>query len=67
VGRHGAQPTFSRWSSFAAEARHICDRMREYKERGIAWNEMAIIYRLGFMGRSLTPLTCLISKMSFCF
>ncbi|MDB9513871.1 3'-5' exonuclease [Kamptonema animale CS-326] len=53
VGRHGAKPTFSRCSSFAAEVRHICDRIREYRERGIAWNEIAIIYRVGFMGQSL--------------
>ena len=53
VGRHGATPTFSRCSSFAAETRHICDRIREYRERGIAWNDIAIVYRLGFMGQSL--------------
>ncbi len=54
VGRHGAKPTFTRLSSFSAETRHICDRIGEYRDRGIAWNDIAIIYRSDFMGRSLS-------------
>jgi hypothetical protein len=54
VGRHGAKPTFTRLSSFSAETKHICDRIGEYRDRGIAWNDMAIIYRSDFMGRSLS-------------
>ena len=54
VGRHGAKPTFTRLSSFSAEVRHICDRIGAYRDRGIAWNDMAILYRSDFMGRSLS-------------
>ena len=54
VGRHGAKPTFTRLSSFSAETKHICDRIGEYRDRGIAWNNIAIIYRSDFMGRSLS-------------
>jgi len=54
VGRHGAKPTFTRLSSFSAEVRHICDRILEYRDRGIDWNDIAIIYRSDFMGRSLS-------------
>ena len=54
VGRHGAKPTFTRLSSFSAETRHICDRIGEYRDRGIAWNDIGIIYRTDFMGRSLS-------------
>ncbi|WP_434684031.1 3'-5' exonuclease [Pseudanabaena minima] len=54
VGRHGAKPTFTRLSSFSAETKHICDRIGEYRDRGIAWNDIAIIYRSDFMGRSLS-------------
>ncbi|AFY74788.1 nuclease-like protein [Synechococcus sp. PCC 7502] len=54
VGRHGAKPTFTRLSSFSAETRHICDRIKDYRNRGIAWNDIGIIYRTDFMGRSLS-------------
>jgi hypothetical protein len=54
VGRHGAKPTFTRLSSFTAETKHICDRIGEYRDRGIAWNDIAILYRSDFMGRSLS-------------
>ncbi len=54
VGRHGAKPTFTRLSSFSAETKHICDRIGEYRDRGIAWNDIGIIYRSDFMGRSLS-------------
>jgi hypothetical protein len=33
VGRHGAKPTFTLLSSFAAETKHICDRLRENRDR----------------------------------
>jgi superfamily I DNA/RNA helicase len=54
VGRHGAKPTFTRLSSFSAETKHICDRIGEYRDRGLAWNDMAILYRSDFMGQSLS-------------
>ena len=54
VGRHGAKPTFTRLASFSAETKHICDRIGEYRDRGIAWNDIGIIYRTDFMGRSLS-------------
>jgi superfamily I DNA/RNA helicase len=54
VGRHGAKPTFTRLSSFSAETKHICDRIGEYRDRGLAWNDIGIIYRTDFMGRSLS-------------
>lgn len=54
VGRHGAKPTFTRLSSFSAETKHICDRIGAYRDRGIAWNDIGIIYRSDFMGRSLS-------------
>lgn len=54
MGRHGAKPTFTRLSSFSAETKHICDRIGEYRDRGVAWNDIGIIYRTDFMGRSLS-------------
>ena len=54
VGRHGAKPIFTRLSSFSAETKHICDRILAYRDCGIAWNDMAIIYRSDFMGQSLS-------------
>ena len=52
VGRHGAKPKFTRLSSFSADTKHICDRLYEY--RGLAWNDMAILYSSDFMGQSLS-------------
>ncbi|GBO53403.1 DNA helicase II related protein [Pseudanabaena sp. lw0831] len=44
----------TRLSSFTAETKHICDLIGEYRDRGIAWNDIAILYRSDFMGRSLS-------------
>jgi hypothetical protein len=54
VGRHGAKPTFTRLASFSSETKHICDRILEYRDRGIAWNDIGIIYRSDFMGQRLS-------------
>ena len=54
VGRHGTKPTFTRLSSFSAETRYICDCILKYRDHGLAWNDMAILYRSDFMERSLS-------------
>ena len=41
-------------SAYSYTGKGICDRIGEYRDRGIAWNDIAILYRSDFMGRSLS-------------
>jgi hypothetical protein len=53
AGRHGPKPELIRLPSFKQEADYLIERVRQFQERGTAWNEMAIIYRSRFMGEQI--------------
>ena len=44
AGRHGPDPTVVKLPSLADEAKFIAERFREANQRGIAWQDMAIIF-----------------------
>ncbi|MDB9372319.1 DEAD/DEAH box helicase [Nodularia sphaerocarpa] len=50
AGRQGAMPDLIKLPSFQHEVDYLAQRVQQLHERGIAWNEIAIIYRLRFMG-----------------
>ena len=50
AGREGPTPELVKCRSYRAEVDHIIDRAQQLQERGIPWNEMAIIYRAKWMG-----------------
>jgi superfamily I DNA/RNA helicase len=53
AGREGPVPELVKRSSFGHEIVHICDRAQQLQERGIPWNEMAILYRSKWMGERI--------------
>jgi superfamily I DNA/RNA helicase len=53
AGRHGPKPELIRLPSFKQETAYLIERVRQFQERGTAWNEMAIIYRSWFMGEQI--------------
>lgn len=53
AGRRGIKPELVRFANFKEEAKHLVERARKLHERGTAWNEMAILYRLKFMGEEI--------------
>ena len=50
AGRHGPLPELVRLPSLRREAEYVTQRLQRLHERGIPWNEMAIAYRLRFVG-----------------
>ncbi|AFY51324.1 DNA/RNA helicase, superfamily I (plasmid) [Nostoc sp. PCC 7524] len=50
AGRQGAKPDLIKLPSFKHEVDYLAERVQQLHERGTAWNEIAIIYRLRFMG-----------------
>ena len=50
AGRHGPRPELVRLPSFDQEAEYLTQRVQQLHERGIPWNDMAIAYRLRFVG-----------------
>lgn len=50
AGRQGAMPDLIKLPSFQHEVDYLAQRVQQLHERGTAWNEIAIIYRLRFMG-----------------
>ncbi|WP_088889809.1 3'-5' exonuclease [Leptolyngbya ohadii] len=53
AGRHGAKPDLIRLPSFRQETDYLVDRIQQFRERGTAWNEIAIVYRARFMGEQV--------------
>ena len=49
-GRHGSPPELIELPSFSQEAKYIADRSQQFHDRGLAWNQIAVIYRTDFMG-----------------
>lgn len=50
AGRQGAMPDLIKLPSFQHEVDYLAQRVQQLHERGTPWNEIAIIYRLRFMG-----------------
>jgi len=50
AGRQGTMPDLIKLPSFDHEVDYLAQRVQQLHERGIPWNEIAIIYRLRFMG-----------------
>ncbi len=50
AGRHGIPPQLIKLPSFGQEAKYIVRRSQDLHERGVSWNEIAVIYRTDFMG-----------------
>lgn len=46
AGRHGSQPELLKLPSYSQEAFEIVERLKDYREKGIRWSEMAIVYRV---------------------
>lgn len=53
AGRQGAKPDLIKLPSFKHEVDYLAGRVQQLHERGTDWNEIAIIYRLRFMGEDI--------------
>lgn len=53
AGREGPLPELVKCRSFKEEVTRIIERAQQFQERGIPWNEMAIIYRSRWMGETV--------------
>ncbi|MBD1856749.1 MULTISPECIES: DEAD/DEAH box helicase [Leptolyngbya] len=53
AGRRGSKPQLIRLPSFRKETEYLIDRAKSFNAQGIAWNEMAIVYRSKFMGENI--------------
>lgn len=53
AGRHGPPPELIRLPSFKQEIAHLIDRIQDCAAEGIAWNDIAILYRSRFMGEQI--------------
>lgn len=51
AGRHGAVPEILRFPSMSRELRFVVERLRAFHDAGIAWRDMAVIYRTEYMGK----------------
>lgn len=54
AGRHGPKPVIMKLPDFGAEVGFAVKRLRELHDSGIAWNDMAVLYRMRFMGERLS-------------
>jgi hypothetical protein len=50
AGRHGVVPIITQHQNLRAEIGHIIDCFRQYHDSGIPWREMAVTYRVKFIG-----------------
>lgn len=54
AGRHGAKPQFVRLGSLKAEAKHIAEQLSWLHQQTTPWNQMAILYKAGFIAAEIT-------------
>jgi superfamily I DNA/RNA helicase len=54
AGRHGAKPQFVRLGSLKAEAKHIAEQLSWLHQQSTPWNQMAILYKAGFIAAEIT-------------
>jgi hypothetical protein len=50
AGRHGIVPIINQRQNLRAEIDYIIDCFRQYHDSGISWREMAVMYRVRFIG-----------------
>ncbi len=53
AGRHGPQPELIKFPSFRHETDYLTARLQQLHERGMPWNQMAIVYRAKWMAEQL--------------
>jgi hypothetical protein len=53
AGRRGVKPELIHLPNFHQETEHLVKRAKQFSERGIAWSQMAILYRSKFMGEQI--------------
>lgn len=53
AGRHGGQPELITLPNFREEVEYLVTRAHQFHDRGIAWNEMAILYRERGVGEGI--------------
>jgi superfamily I DNA/RNA helicase len=53
AGRHGAKPELIKLPSFRHETEYLAARLQQLHERGMPWNEMAIVYRAKWMAEQV--------------
>jgi hypothetical protein len=53
AGRHGQKPQLVKLPSFRHETDYLADQVNRVHNRGIPWNEIAIVYRSRFMGEQV--------------
>lgn len=53
VGRHGPLPELIHLPSFKQETDYLAERTQQFHERGVAWNDMAIVYRSKSIGEQI--------------
>jgi hypothetical protein len=54
AGRHGPEPQIVRLDSLKAEVRHIAEQFIALHAQGTPWNQMAVLYRAGFVADEVT-------------
>lgn len=53
AGRHGPQPELIKFPSFRHETDYLTARLQQLHERGMPWNQMALVYRARWMAEQL--------------
>ena len=53
AGRSGAVPELIMLPSFGREAVYLAERVQQFRERGMPWRSISILYRTKFMGEVL--------------
>jgi superfamily I DNA/RNA helicase len=53
AGRHGPLPEVLGFPDFQSESRFVVERLRALHDAGVAWGEMAVVYRTNFIGERL--------------
>jgi hypothetical protein len=54
AGRHGATPQMVRLGSLKAEAKYIAEQLSCLHRQSTPWNQMAILYKAGFIASEIT-------------
>ena len=53
AGRHGPKPEILKFPDFRSEAAFAVERLKALHASGMPWNEMAVVYRVKFMGERI--------------
>lgn len=52
--RHGDWPEVIELPTFGEEVTYLCQRLQELHRSGISWSDMAVLYRIRFIGEKMT-------------